>query len=95
MQDYPLLYVHPTSVEVIRLANHRHSLQDECRILLLHGLLHLLGHDHELGEEESDLMAQQEQDLLKSLTWKVFRLVMHTTNHMRSKCSCSSLSTIP
>lgn len=52
----------------------RHSLQDECRILLLHGLLHLLGYDHELGEEESDSMAQQEQNLLQSLAWKVCHL---------------------
>lgn len=26
-----------------------HSLLDECRILLVHGVLHLLGYDHELG----------------------------------------------
>ncbi|KAL3144565.1 hypothetical protein ABBQ32_004294 [Trebouxia sp. C0010 RCD-2024] len=55
-----------------------HSLQDECRILLLHGLLHLLGHDHELGEEESDLMAQQEQDLLQGLAWKGVGLIGST-----------------
>lgn len=78
LQDYPLLYVHPTSAEVLGLVGCRHSLQDECRILLLHGLLHLLGHDHELGEEESDLMAQQEQDLLQGLAWKVCPPVMHT-----------------
>ena len=27
-----------------------HSLHDECRILLVHGVLHLLGYDHENGE---------------------------------------------
>lgn len=26
-----------------------HTLLDECRILLVHGVLHLLGYDHELG----------------------------------------------
>ena len=46
-------------------------MQDECRILLLHGLLHLLGHDHELGDEESESMAQQEQKVMHSLGWKV------------------------
>jgi ssRNA-specific RNase YbeY (16S rRNA maturation enzyme) len=29
----------------------RHSLEQECRVLLVHGILHLLGHDHELGQE--------------------------------------------
>ena len=29
----------------------RHTLLDECSILLVHGLLHLLGYDHEAGAE--------------------------------------------
>ena len=28
-------------------AEHRHRIEEEVRILLLHGVLHLLGHDHE------------------------------------------------
>lgn len=28
-------------------AEHGHTVEDEVRILMLHGLLHLLGHDHE------------------------------------------------
>lgn len=31
-------------------AERGHSLEDECRILLVHGVLHLLGYDHENGE---------------------------------------------
>ena len=46
-------------------------MQDECRILLLHGMLHLLGHDHELGDEEAESMAEQEHDIMQSLGWKV------------------------
>ena len=49
----------------------RHTLQDECRILLLHGLLHLLGHDHELGDEEAEAMSHQEHDIMQKLGWKV------------------------
>ena len=35
--------------------------------LLVHGLLHLLGHDHELGEREALAMQQREEALLSSL----------------------------
>ncbi len=36
---------------------------DECRLLLVHGLLHLLGHDH-LDEEEAVAMEAREDELL-------------------------------
>ena len=49
----------------------RHTLQDECRILLVHGILHLLGFDHEIGAEESIAMAEAERYVLHSLQWKV------------------------
>jgi len=48
----------------------RHDLLAECRILLLHGLLHLLGWDHELGPEEADSMAAAERQLLAELGWQ-------------------------
>lgn len=47
-----------------------HTLLDECRILLLHGLLHLLGYDHEEGGEEAEEMTAAEARLLKELGWK-------------------------
>jgi rRNA maturation RNase YbeY len=31
-------------------AERGHSLLDECRVLMLHGVLHLVGFDHEEGE---------------------------------------------
>lgn len=49
----------------------RHSLEDECRILLLHGVLHLMGLDHEEGPEEAERMGQLEEDIMRELGWKV------------------------
>ena len=43
-----------------------HSLAAEVRILLVHGLLHLMGHDH-LEDEERKKMARAEDDLLAAL----------------------------
>ena len=43
---------------------HGHSLRDEVRILLLHGLLHLAGEDHETDAGE---MAGRERELRKAL----------------------------
>jgi probable rRNA maturation factor len=45
-------------------AEHGHSLRDEVRILLLHGLLHLDGEDHETDKGE---MAAREMALRKTL----------------------------
>ena len=39
------------------------TVADECRLLLVHGLLHLLGHDH-LDEEEAVAMEAREDELL-------------------------------
>ncbi len=45
-------------------ATYGHSLRDEVRILLLHGLLHLSGLDHETDDGE---MAMREADLRREL----------------------------
>ncbi|OMO86632.1 hypothetical protein COLO4_21003 [Corchorus olitorius] len=50
-----------------------HGLVDEIRILMVgsvHGLLHLLGFDHELSEDAEEEMEEEEEFLLKSLGWK-------------------------
>ncbi|KAL9443233.1 hypothetical protein AB3S75_016566 [Citrus x aurantiifolia] len=47
-----------------------HSLLDEIRILMVHGLLHLLGFDHEISEEAEAEMEKNEEFLLQSLGWK-------------------------
>ena len=45
-----------------------HGLLDECRVLLVHGLLHLAGLDHETGDEDAERMAACEDELLGLLT---------------------------
>lgn len=45
-------------------AEHGHSLRDEVRVLLLHGLLHLSGMDHEVDTGE---MAARERELRREL----------------------------
>lgn len=48
-------------------AEHGHLLRDEVRVLLLHGLLHLSGMDHETDKGE---MAAREAELRKELRLK-------------------------
>ncbi len=50
-------------------AERGHGLRDELRVLLVHGLLHLLGYDHELGPEPLAEMAGAEARLLERLGW--------------------------
>lgn len=44
-----------------------HSLDEELLRLLIHGALHLLGHDHE-EDAEAEVMEAQERELLSRLT---------------------------
>jgi probable rRNA maturation factor len=46
---------------------------DEFYHLMVHGFLHLLGFDHELGQKEEKLMEREEQYLLKMLELKLKR----------------------
>ncbi len=50
-------------------AERGHGLRDELRVLLVHGLLHLLGYDHELGPGPLAEMAEAEGRLLDRLGW--------------------------
>lgn len=45
--------------------SHRHSMDKEFAVLLIHGILHLCGYDHERGEGEAQRMRRQERRLLR------------------------------
>ncbi|XP_010249477.1 PREDICTED: uncharacterized protein LOC104592035 [Nelumbo nucifera] len=72
--DLPILMLGDIVISVetaARQAEERgHTLLDEIRILLVHGLLHLLGFDHEISDEAEEEMEREEELLLKSLGWK-------------------------
>lgn len=44
-----------------------HSARDELRVLLVHGILHLLGFDHERGPKDAEIMRRYEALLLKKV----------------------------
>ncbi len=44
-----------------------HSPKEEFYRLLVHGFLHLLGYDHERGEEEEKIMKSKEDECLEML----------------------------
>lgn len=48
-------------------AEQGHSIQCELTTLLIHGILHLLGYDHERGESEARRMRQKERALLQAV----------------------------
>ena len=46
-----------------------YALRDEVRVLMVHGLLHLLGYDHETGAADLREMAEAEARLMARLGW--------------------------
>ncbi len=48
--------------------DHEHSLENEFLYMLIHGVLHLLGYDHELSAKEEKLMFRIQDELFESLT---------------------------
>lgn len=44
-----------------------HTVTHELAVLLIHGILHLLGYDHERDEREARRMRRQEQKILRTL----------------------------
>jgi probable rRNA maturation factor len=50
--------------------SHRHSVEREVAVLLVHGILHLLGYDHAEAEEEQ-VMKQRAKEILKLIPRRV------------------------
>ena len=65
-QIYPLSF-HPRMVlpclnypqAVVQAGEHRHSIEREIAVLIIHGVLHLLGYDHEEKEPEHRMRARE------------------------------------
>ncbi|KAL5558625.1 hypothetical protein UlMin_034836 [Ulmus minor] len=69
-----------------------HTLLDEIRILTVHGLLHLLGFDHEISEEAEEEMEKEEELLLKGLGWKGKGLIQSAYDAENSAKSDTEIS---
>ena len=50
----------------IQAQEHRHSVNRELAVLTIHGVLHLLGYDHEMPEQRREMNAR-EQDILNRI----------------------------
>ena len=51
---------------VLQAEEHQHSIKRELAILIIHGVLHLLGYDHEESEQERQMRAR-EADVLSQI----------------------------
>jgi len=58
---------YPQAVEQAR--EQGHSTEKELALLIIHGILHLLGYDHEEPEEETKMRTREKELLEKCLLW--------------------------
>ena len=62
-----------------------HSLEDELRILILHGILHLGGHDHETDKGEMEALESELRERLKLPSSLIERTVAPTKKRAARK----------
>ena len=70
-----------------------HSLLDEMRILLLHGVLHLIGYDHEYSPEAGIMMGERELECMDVLQWKGKGLIESAGSFDAHKSYSADIST--
>lgn len=66
-----IIISYPRALEQSNAAGH--AVDDEMQLLVVHGILHLLGHDH-AEPEEKDVMWTAQREILDSLGVKLTRL---------------------
>ena len=57
------------SLETARSQSEEHglSLEEELTLLLIHGILHLLGYDHEISDQEEEKMRSKTRELFSMI----------------------------
>jgi len=53
-----------------------HSIEKELTVLLIHGLLHLIGYDHE-KDEDYKIMREKEDEILKYLNYNLIFTIIN------------------
>ncbi|GAX75731.1 hypothetical protein CEUSTIGMA_g3174.t1 [Chlamydomonas eustigma] len=85
-------------------AERRYSLLDELRVLLVHGVLHLAGYDHERSPQEHNRMVEQELTIMEAMGWSGSGLIKaqealgmqdEEKEEILMACSSSSSRTLP
>lgn len=71
-----------------------HSLETELKVLLLHGLLHLAGHDHEKDQGEMAAVEQRLRAKLKLPTGLIERSTLSGATVRKRNPSFSSVSSV-
>jgi rRNA maturation RNase YbeY len=69
-----LFICHPVWIKQAK--TYKNSVREELDVLLVHGLLHLIGFDHELGKSEADEMAFAESLFVKKRKSLIRRAVL-------------------
>ncbi|KAJ4821259.1 Endoribonuclease YbeY [Rhynchospora pubera] len=86
--DIPILLLGEVVISVETAARQAeekgHTLLDEVRILLVHGLLRVLGFNHEASDKAKKEMEAEEKDILNTLGWKGNGLIKSSNDSLIS-----------